>query len=443
MNQTLTRGNIAKTMLLFALPMMAGNLLQQFYNITDTFIVGKFLGKDALAAVGSAYTLMTFLTSILLGLSMGNGVFVSICFGKKEEGRLKTGTFLSFLFIAAITILINILVFAGMDFLLVFLNIPAEIHEMMRQYLWIIFWGLAAVFLYNYFTALLRSIGNSMVPLLFLVVSTIVNIALDLLFVITFRMGVGGAALATVIAQYIAGIGIALYTVFKCPIFHIKRIHMRWDSSILKEISQLSILTCLQQSVMNFGILMVQGLVNSFGTAVMAAFAAAVKIDSFAYMPVQDFGNAFSTFTAQNYGAGEYGRIQEGIKKAILTVTIFCLSISALVCIFARQLMLIFVQPHETEVLAVGIQYLRVEGSFYIGIGFLFLLYGFYRAVKKPGMSLILTIVSLGTRVALAYATAGTFGVIGIWLAIPIGWFLADLLGYIYYKKSCKWAVET
>lgn len=231
MNQTLTRGNITKTMLLFALPMMAGNLLQQFYNITDTFIVGKFLGKDALAAVGSAYTLMTFLTSILLGLSMGNGVFVSICFGKKEEERLKTGTFLSFLFIAAITIFINILVFAGMDFLLVFLNIPAEIHEMMRQYLWIIFWGLAAVFLYNYFTALLRSIGNSMVPLLFLVVSTIVNIALDLLFVITFRMGVGGAALATVIAQYIAGIGIALYTIFKWP-----RISYKADSYALGQL---------------------------------------------------------------------------------------------------------------------------------------------------------------------------------------------------------------
>ncbi len=437
MNQTLTKGSITKTMLLFALPMMAGNLLQQFYNITDTFIVGKFLGKDALAAVGSAYTLMTFLTSILLGLSMGNGVFVSICFGKKEEGRLKTGTFLSFLFIAAITAIMNVLVFAGMDLLLVFLNIPSEIHEMMREYLWIIFWGLAAVFLYNYFTALLRSIGNSMVPLLFLVVSTIVNILLDLLFVITFQMGVGGAALATVIAQYISGIGITLYTIFKCPIFHMKRIHMRWDSSILKEISQLSVLTCLQQSVMNFGILMVQGLVNSFGTAVMAAFAAAVKIDSFAYMPVQDFGNAFSTFTAQNYGAGEYGRIREGIKKALFTVTVFCVAISLLVCIFARQLMLIFVQPHETKVLEIGIQYLRVEGSFYIGIGFLFLLYGFYRAVKKPGMSLILTIVSLGTRVFLAYATAGTLGVMGIWMAIPIGWFLADLLGYLYYRKTC------
>ena len=144
MNQNLTRGNITKTILLFALPMMAGNLLQQFYNITDTFIVGKFLGKDALAAVGSAYTLMTFLTSILLGLSMGNGVFVSICFGKKEEGRLKTGTFLSFLFIAAITVIMNILVFAGMDFLLVFLNIPIEIHDLMREYLWYIFWGQGA-----------------------------------------------------------------------------------------------------------------------------------------------------------------------------------------------------------------------------------------------------------------------------------------------------------
>lgn len=438
MNQDLTRGNITKTILLFALPMMAGNLLQQFYNITDTFIVGKFLGKDALAAVGSAYTLMTFLTSILLGLSMGNGVFVSICFGKKEEGRLKTGTFLSFVLIAAITAIMNIFVFAGMDFLLVFLNIPQEIRDMMRDYLWIIFWGLAAIFLYNYFTALLRSIGNSVAPLLFLIVSTLVNIGLDLLFVITFEMGAGGAALATVIAQYISGIGVALYTLLKCPVFRISREHMRWDSGILKEISQLSVLTCLQQSVMNFGILMVQGLVNSFGTAVMAAFAAAVKIDSFAYMPVQDFGNAFSTFTAQNYGAGEYGRIREGIKKALITVTVFCLAISLLVWIFAKELMLIFVQPHETEVLAVGIQYLRVEGSFYIGIGFLFLLYGFYRAIKRPGMSLVLTVISLGTRVVLAYATAGTIGVTGIWMAIPIGWILADVVGYVYYQKSCR-----
>lgn len=438
MNQTLTKGNITKALLLFALPMMAGNLLQQFYNIADTLIVGRFLGTEALAAVGSAYTLMTFLTSILLGLSMGSGVFVSICFGQKEEGRLKTGAFLSFLLIFAIATAINLFVFAELDWILVFLNIPTEVRPLLKEYLWIIFWGIAAVFLYNYFTCLLRAVGNSTAPLLFLLVSTVVNIVLDLVFVLVFHMGIGGAALATVIAQYLSGIGVALYAFLKCPLFRIERKHMRWDRAILREISQLSILTCLQQSVMNFGILMVQGLVNSFGTAVMAAFAAAVKIDSFAYMPVQDFGNAFSTFTAQNYGAGQFERIREGIKKALLCVTLFCLTISALVCLFAKQLMLIFVQPHETLVLEIGIQYLWVEGSFYIGIGFLFLLYGFYRAVKKPGMSLVLTVISLGTRVALAYAVAGSVGVIGIWAAIPIGWFLADAVGYLYYRARRK-----
>ena len=438
MNESLIKGNITKALLLFALPMMAGNLLQQFYNITDTFIVGQFLGKDALAAVGSAYTLMTFLTSILIGLSMGNGVFVSICYGRRQEDRLKNGIFLSFLLIFGITVLMNVLVFLLMGPILSFMNIPTEIRPMMGEYLWIIYFGLPAVFLYNYFTCLLRAVGNSSVPLYFLLLSTVVNILLDLLFVVSFRMGVGGAALATVIAQYLSGLGVLLYTLRKCPAFAVRKRHMRWDPSILSEISNLSVLTCLQQSVMNFGILMVQGLVNSFGTVVMAAFAAAVKIDSFAYMPVQDFGNAFSTFAAQNYGAGAYDRIRQGIRKALLCITVFCLVISGAVFLFAEQLMLIFVKPEEREVIAVGVRYLRVEGAFYIGIGILFMLYGLYRAIKKPGMSLVLTVISLGTRVLLAYATAGTLGVIGIWAAIPIGWFLADMAGYLYYRSRCR-----
>ena len=438
MNESLIKGNITKALLLFALPMMAGNLLQQFYNITDTFIVGQFLGKDALAAVGSAYTLMTFLTSILIGLSMGNGFFVSICYGRRQEDRLKNGIFLSFLLIFGITVLMNVLVFLLMGPILSFMNIPTEIRPMMGEYLWIIYFGLPAVFLYNYFTCLLRAVGNSSVPLYFLLLSTVVNIILDLLFVVSFRMGVGGAALATVIAQYLSGLGVLLYTLRKCPAFAVRKQHMRWDPSILSEISNLSVLTCLQQSVMNFGILMVQGLVNSFGTVVMAAFAAAVKIDSFAYMPVQDFGNAFSTFAAQNYGAGAYDRIRQGIRKALLCIMVFCLVISGAVFLFAEQLMLIFVKPEEREVIAVGVQYLRVEGAFYIGIGILFMLYGLYRAIKKPGMSLVLTVISLGTRVLLAYATAGTLGVIGIWAAIPIGWFLADMAGYLYYRSRCR-----
>lgn len=183
---------------------------------------------------------------------------------------------------------------------------------------------------------------------------------------------------------------------------------------------------------------MVQGLVNSFGTVIMAAFAAAVKIDSFAYMPVQDFGNSFSTFIAQNYGAKESGRIKEGIRKAVKISTIFCIFISGAVYLFAEKLMLIFIQPHETEIIAEGVRYLRTEGVFYFGIGCLFLLYGFYRAVEKPGISLVLTIISLGTRVVLSYYLAGipSIGVKGIWWSIPIGWILADAVGFLYYYKN-------
>ena len=187
---------------------------------------------------------------------------------------------------------------------------------------------------------------------------------------------------------------------------------------------------------MNLGILMVQGLVNSFGTAVMAAFAAAVKIDSFAYMPVQDFGNAFSTFTAQNHGAGEKKRIQAGIRSAVTCSFLFCICISLGVFLFARPLMLLFVKPTETQILRTGVQYLRIEGAFYCGIGCLFLLYGFYRAVERPGMSVVLTVISLGTRVALAYLLSAVpaIGVAGIWWSVPIGWFLADAVGFLYYR---------
>ena len=187
---------------------------------------------------------------------------------------------------------------------------------------------------------------------------------------------------------------------------------------------------------MNLGILMVQGIVNGFGQNVMAAFAVAVKIDTIAYMPAQDFGNAFSVFVAQNYGANQKQRIKEGVKKAGISVVLFCLGISALVFIFARPLMSIFVRSKSAAVISTGVTYLRIEGAFYVGIGILFMLYGFYRAINKPLMSVILTIISLGTRVVLAYylSKIPVIGVIGIWVAIPIGWFLSDLTGILGYK---------
>ena len=437
MNGDLSKGPVVKSMLLFAIPMILGDLLQQCYNIADTLIVGRCLGEKALAAVGSSFTLMTFITSIILGLCMGSSALFSIRFGQKDENGLKEDICASFIFIAAVTVLLNMVAYASLGGLRVFLRVPDEVWGEMREYLFVIFMGIPAVFLYNYFASYLRAIGNSVIPLVFLAVSSLLNIILDLWFVIGFKMGVAGAAQATVVAQYLSGLGIMLYTLI-CY----KRVHAIWKISCLKkerisEIVSFSMLTCIQQSVMNLGILMVQGLVNSFGTVVMAAFAAAVKIDAFAYMPVQDFGNAFSTFIAQNYGAKEKQRIQHGLKAAVCISAIFCIVISTCVFLFAKPLMMIFVDAEEIHIIMEGVRYLRIEGAFYIGIGWLFLLYGLYRALGKPGMSVVLTIFSLGTRVVLAYTLSAIpqIGVTGIWWSVPIGWALADIIGFLYYKN--------
>ena len=437
MNRDLTRGPVTKGMLLFALPMILGNLLQQFYNVADTLIVGQFLGATALAAVGSSYTLMTFLTSILLGMCMGSGAVFSIRFGEGDRARLKNSLSLSFLMIAAFTVVMNLAVFLLIDPMMGLLQVPEEVYPLMRSYLWVIFWGIGGTFLYNYFSCLLRAIGNSATPLLFLGVSAVLNIALDLVFVVVVPWGVAGAAFATSLSQWVSGLGLLAFTLAKMPQLRPSRQDVRWEKDRVLEIARFSLLTCVQQSVMNFGILMVQGLVNSFGTVVMAAFAAAVKIDSFAYMPVQDFGNAFSTFIAQNYGAKRMDRVGRGIKSAVVSSVVFALLISVLVFVFAKPLLLLFVKPEETEILAVGVQYLRIEGAFYFGIGILFLLYGLYRAIERPGMSLVLTVISLGTRVALAYILSAipAIGVVGIWWSVPIGWALADVTGVLYYKK--------
>lgn len=436
----LTQGSIPRGLLGFALPLILGNLLQQLYNLADTWVVGRFLGEGALAAVGSSYTLMTFLTSILLGLCMGSSVYFSIQYGRQDPDRLRNGIFQSFLLIGGLTLLLNLTVYLALDGILVLLQIPLDILGLTKEYLQWIFAGMAATFLYNFFANLLRSVGDSATPLVFLGISVVLNIGLDILFVVPLGMGVRGAAMATVIAQFVAGLGLFLYTWFAFPALRVQKRHRYWDRAALKNLLNLSLFTCLQQSVMNFGILMVQGLVNSFGTAVMAAFAVAVKIDTIAYMPVQDFGNAFSTFVAQNYGAEKRDRIRTGTHWAVFWVVLFCLVIGGLVCLLAPRLMAAFVGGDAAEVIAIGTGYLRIEAAFYLGIGILFLLYGYFRAVNRPAVSVVLTICSLGTRVLLAYTLSAlpALGVNGIWIAIPIGWFLADATGILLWRREGK-----
>ena len=305
-----------------------------------------------MAAVGSAYALLTFLTSIFLGLSMGAGALFSIYKGKGEKEALKASVYHGFVLIMSVTVILNIAVYLFLDPILHFLKVPAEVWDGMREYLLIIFAGILATSLYNFFACLLRALGNSAVPLWFLAVSALVNVGLALLFAAVWRWGIRGG----------------------CFCNHSCTIPFRnWDH-----------LLCFFQ--------MQRALAGS---------------------AVQDFGNAYATFVAQNYGA--------------------------VICIFAEPLMKIFISAREAEVIACGVGYLRIEGAFYCGIGCLFLLYGYYRGVKRPEMSVVLTVISLGMRVLLAYLLSARIGEVGIWAAIPIGWGLADLTGLFcmrYGKKA-------
>ena len=438
MNRDLTNGNVTGSLLMFAGPMILGNLLQQCYNIVDTWVVGRYVGADALAAVGSSYTLMTFLNSLLIGLCMGSGAVFSYYIGKGDRQKVKDCALTSFALVGILAVAVSVAVQCFREQILWLLRTPKQLMQMTEEYLVIIFTGIVFIFLYNYFAFLLRALGNSVVPLYFLGAASVINIGLDLFFVLQFDWGLRGAALATVIAQAVSGVGLGIYIWKKEPFFCFSLRSFIQGEKPVAEICKYSGMTCMQQSVMNFGILMVQSLVNSFGPAVMAAFAATVKIDTFAYMPAQEFGNAYSIFISQNHGAAKTQRVREGTKKAFGVSAAFCGVVSVLVFVLARYLMLIVVKAQNTQIIEIGMQYLRIEGAFYAGIGILFLLYGYFRGINRPGISLVLTIISLGTRVVLAYILAAVpaIGVLGIWWAIPIGWALADVVGIAAMQRG-------
>lgn len=435
MKKSLTEGSILKSMILFALPLILGNMLQQLYNVVDTYIVGHFLGANALAGVGASYSIVTFITSLILGLCMGAGVLFSMLYGAKRDKELKNSFVISFVFIGVISVLIMGLSISFVEPLLKFLNVPNDIYVLTRDYIVIIFYGIFFTFLYNYFASLLRALGDSKTPLLFLGISTISNIILDITFILYISKSVKSVAYATIISQAISAIFMIVYTLHKKKEYVPYKEHCYLDKRIFNKFISYSLLTCIQQSVMNFGIMLVQGIVNSFGVTVMAGFSTAVKIDTLAYMPVQDFGNAFSTFVAQNKGANKEDRVNKGLKYACIVSILFCIVISSVIYMFAENFMMIFLNINEIEAISVGVQYLRIEGACYIGIGLLFLWYGYYRGIGKPFISVILTVISLGTRVILSYTLSNisAIGVLGIWWSIPIGWFLADVTGLFYY----------
>lgn len=437
-NISLTTGSVFHNLILFSMPMIAGNILQQIYNLADTLIVGRWIGADALAAVGSSYTLMIFITSLIIGLCMGSGAFFSSDIGAGARDRLSEDVGISFVFIGTISVAIYFIIYPLMNQIIWLLRTPESIVEITKDYITIVFIGIFFIFLYNFFAFYLRAWGDSMTPLIFLGISSVMNVVLDIFLVCVVKSGVKGAALATLISEIFAGVGIMIYALIRVPELRISLWPHNLNRARAKHIILSDISTGMQQSVMNFGILMIQGLVNSFGTVVMASFAAAVKIDTIAYMPTQEFGNAYSLYISQNVGAGQKDRVKAGTRVAMATTIAFSVVVSLLIFIFAGDLMQIFVGGNETEIIREGVRYLRIEGTTYLGIGILFLWYGYFRGIGRPNLSLLLTIISLGTRVALSYAFAKTtpLGVLIIWMSIPIGWLFADITGFLLYKRK-------
>lgn len=435
MELDMTKGNPSKIILKFFIPLFIGDLLQQFYSIIDAIVIGKFVGTNAFAAVGSSSAVTVFITSILLGLSMGASAIFSQLYGGKQHDELKKTISTALIFLFCVSVLITIVTSVFLQQIITLYQMPKETAIYAIDYLKFVFIGFVFVGMYNAFAFLLRAFGDSKTPLYFLVASCISNLILDLLFIVVFHMGTAGAAIATLITQAFAAIGCGIYTIKRIKFLNFKRKDLVFSITAFKKVATFSLLTALQQSISSFGMMLIQGLVNTFGATVMAAFAACSKIDSVANAPLQDLGNSFSTYTAQNEGAGQAKRIREGFRATSRIIIILSATISFIAFIFAPNLITLFINKDSTQVIAVGVSYLRIISLFYVLLGFIVMFYGFFRGLGTIKISILMTIVSQGLRVLLAYSFAPTLGFSGICWAIVVGWFLSDLLGFYMYKK--------
>lgn len=431
----MTKGNPSRIILKFFIPLFIGDLLQQFYSIIDAIVIGKFVGTDAFAAVGSSSAVTVFITSILLGLAMGASAIFSQLYGGGQYDELKKTISTALIFLFSVSVLITVVTSIFLPQIIALYQMPEKTAVYAADYLKYVFYGFIFVGMYNAFSFLLRSFGDSKTPLYFLIASCISNLILDLIFVVVLHMGTAGAAIATLLTQGFAAIGCGIYTIKRMQFLNFKREDFIFSTSAFNKIATFSILTALQQSISSFGMMLIQGLVNTFGSTVMAAFAACSKIDSVANAPLQDLGNSFSTYTAQNEGAGEIKRIREGFYATSRIIIILSAIISIVAFIFAPNLITLFVNKNATEVIAVGVGYLRIVSIFYVLLGFIVMFYGFFRGLGAIKISILMTIVSQGLRVLLAYSLAPVRGFSGVCWAIVVGWLLSDLLGFYMYKK--------
>ncbi|WP_051823947.1 MATE family efflux transporter [Clostridium sulfidigenes] len=436
----MTIGNPFKILWTFSLPMLLSSLFQQLYNIVDSIVAGKFIGVNALAAVGASYPITALFIAVAVGSSMGCSVVVAQIFGSKKYTTMKSAISTAIISLTSLSIILTILGSIFCKPLMRLLHTPENIFSDSALYLQIYISGIIFLFLYNTATAIFNGLGDSKTPLCLLIFSSIFNIILDLVFVITFKMGVSGVAWATFIAQ-----GLSSILAIVCLIMRLRKIEVTekypyFSSYILKRISRIAIPSIMQQSFISIGQICVQGLVNSYGAIVVAGYSAAFRVHTIALTSMSTMSSALSSFTAQNIGAKKISRVKEGYKAAVAITLSICGGILILFLIFAPKLIGLFVDSSESiNVINVGTEFLRTLAPFYLVVGLKMVCDGVLRGAGAMKDFMFATFSDLILRVALSFILASIIGYSGIWWAFPLGWIIGTALSvYFYYKGTWK-----
>lgn len=433
----LTEGKEGKLIWRFAVPMLLGNVFQQVYNIVDSWVVGNYLGKEALSAVGASFPLIFLLISLVIGIAMGSTIIISQYFGAKDYEKVKTSidTLNIILFFASILVTAVGLLFADEIFSII--KLPEEVMPQAVTYFNIFISGSIFMFGFNGTSAILRGLGDSKTPLLFMVISTIINIGLDLLFVVVFGWGIEGVAIATVIAQAGAFLTAIVYLNRTHDLIRISFLKLKFDTEIFFKSFKIGIPSGLQQTFVALGMLALFRIVNDFGTSVIAAYSVAGRIDTFASMPAMNFAAALSAFVGQNMGANKKDRVRTGMYATFRMTGVFSILISVVVMVYGAELMAFFTD--DKEVIDVGRTYLLIVGGFYIIFSSMFVTNAVFRGSGDTLMPMFITLFALWVvRVPASWWLSRIYGVEGIWYGVPAGWFFGFVLSLIYYFSG-KW----
>ncbi|PKP32047.1 MAG: MATE family efflux transporter [Bacteroidetes bacterium HGW-Bacteroidetes-16] len=435
----LTTGKEGRRILNFAIPMLLGNVLQQMYNVVDSIIIGKVLGKEALAAVGANFPLIFALISFVVGIAIGATVIIAQYYGAKQMDMVKRTIDTLYIFMFFASIVLTIIGISFSESIFRFIDLPEEVVPLAVSYFNIYAIGFVFFFGFQGTSAILRGLGDSKTPLYFLVVSTIINIGLDVLFVVIFHWGIEGVAAATVIAQAGAFLSIVWYLNKYHKFLDFSPLKMKFDREIFKKSLQIGLPSGFQQTAVAIGFLALYRIVNTFGTPTVAAYSVATRIDSFATMPAMAFSAAISTFVGQNIGANKNERIGKGLKATLLMISVLALTISACTVIFAEPLMRLFTNKEDYEVVAIGVSYLQIVSPFYMVFSMMFIFNGALRGAGDTLFPMFITIMALWIiRLPLSYLLSLHFGAIGIWWGIPIAWAFGVLASSLYYKTG-RW----